>query len=370
MKVAFYSTTAEDLFRYRLPVAKRLREAGYAVLFVGPAGAGAAGIEQEGFNYRRLASSFDRMAILSDFAAGLQLGRIYRDEAPDIAHHYTLRGLVRGAVAARLAGVRWVAQSLPPLSDHAGRSRLLKPEGHALLRFALRHAEVTFRTHQDRQRLLSIDCVRPEQTHIIASSGIDLPAHPYVEEPARTPVVAMIGPLRSADAIGAFVEAARRLKSNGVDARFVLAATRAEPPAVPRPQLDRWQEEGLIEWWGFRQDEVHLVEIVHVACMLEGYAGELPDLLLEAAAAGRPIVAIDDPAVRHLVRNGETGGIIPPFDTDALERALDPLLRDGERRRCLGKNARRLVENEFSADWVARQTLAVYEQLFQKGRDV
>lgn len=370
MKVAFYSTSAEDLVRYRLPVARQLRDAGYDVLFAGPSGAIAALAEQEGFKYRRVATSLERLGPLSDAAVGLTLARVYREETPDIAHHYTLHGLIRGAIAARLAGVNWVAQTVPPLSDHADSSRLLRPGGHSLLRFALRHAEVTFRTHHDRQRLISMGCVRPEQTHIIASSGIDLSAHPAVDEPARTPIAAMIGPLRDAQAVETFVDASRQLRSSGVEARFVLAATQDGPPPVPRARLDTWQEEGVIEWWGFRRDEVHTVEVVHVACMLEDYEGELPDLLLEAAAAGRPLVAIDDPAVRNLVRDDDTGRIVQRHDAKALVHALEPLLRDGEHRRRLGKNARRVVETEFSVDRVVRQTMAVYEQLFLKGRDV
>lgn len=370
MNVIYYSTSAEDLFRYRLPVAVHLEEAGYSVSYAGPGGEYAARLEQTGATYHRIPPALEGMPVLDDALASLYLTWLYRKVRPDIVHHFTLKGIVRGGVAARLARIEWVVQSIPSLHEPYHRTHLLRSGGVRLLRFALKHAEVTFRTHHDRQQLLAIDAVRPEQTHILSSSGIDLSAHPYVPEPDRRPVAALFGPLGERDAIDAFVAAARLLRNRGVDARFVLVTTRPEAPPVTQAELDRWQEEGLIEWWGRRRDETHVLGVVHVACVTESYESEVPELLLEAAAAGRPLIATDDPAVRHLVRDDETGRIVPRDDPHALADALEAMLDDPERRVCMGQNARRLVEREFSADRVAQQTMAVYERLYMKGRGV
>lgn len=370
MKVVYHSTSAEDLFRYRLPVARRLRDAGYTIIFAGPGGEFAAGIEQEGFGYERIPPSLTGKGVLYDVAAGLRLGAVYRRLRPDIVHHFTLHGLVTGAIAARRGHVEWVVQSVPPLLEKTRTSRLLRVGGRRLLALALKGAEVTFRTLDDRQLLLSHGLVRPEQTHIIASTGIDLAAYAFRGEPRRTPVAALIGPLQDGDLIESFVYAARQLRAESVDARFVLIATTRSSPAVPQSTLDDWVEKGFVEWWGRRGSMASTLENVHVACVLEPASPKTPHLLLEVAACGRPIVAVDHHAARSLVRDGETGHLIPEPASNVLAEALHALLTNDDRRRGMGRNVRKLVETEYSADRIAQQTLAVYERLFERGREI
>ncbi len=84
---------------------------------------------------------------------------------------------------------------------------------------------------------------------------------------------------------------------------------------------------------------------------------------VEAAASGVPCVAGDSGGVRSAVRDGETGLVVPPTDTDAVVHALRALLTDGTARRKLGDQARRAVENYYNWDRVARETLAFAREM-------
>lgn len=375
MKVVFSSTSAEDLYRFRLPVARRLKDAGYIVLFAGPDGEYAEQVEQQDIVYHRIASFSNTSSVsatsspVRDLVAGFALARVYRRERPDIVHHFTLHGVIRGAIAARLAGLTWVVHSLPPLSRSAGNPFLGRVR-RTTLRFLLREAELVCRTRADRQLLLTREIVHPEQTHVIPGSGIDLDVHRATEEPNRTPVAAMIGPLRDALAVETFVGAARRLHETGVRARFALVQSRSGTPSATRAQLKAWQEEGVVEWWGLRQDAAHIFRVVHVPCLFEDSLEERLNALEEAAAAGRPLVTLDDPGVRSLLREGEAGHAVDPYDAASLAASLEPLLTDADLRRRMGQKARHVVETERSADHVARQIMGVYERLFLKGREV
>lgn len=80
-----------------------------------------------------------------------------------------------------------------------------------------------------------------------------------------------------------------------------------------------------------------------------------------AFAYGRPVVATDVGAVGEIVRDGETGVLVPPENPQALADALAALLADEARGRAMGEAARRFSETHLSWDHIARQTLAVYE---------
>ncbi|HVP01395.1 MAG TPA: glycosyltransferase, partial [Solirubrobacteraceae bacterium] len=89
--------------------------------------------------------------------------------------------------------------------------------------------------------------------------------------------------------------------------------------------------------------------------------------VLEAMAAGRPVVASDVGGTRESVADGVTGVLVPPGRPDALAAALDALLRDPRRRAALGAAARARAVASFSAQAMAAATSAVYEELLGPG---
>jgi glycosyltransferase involved in cell wall biosynthesis len=87
----------------------------------------------------------------------------------------------------------------------------------------------------------------------------------------------------------------------------------------------------------------------------------LPIAILEGMAAGLPLIATNVGDVPSVVRNGETGILLPPGDPAALASAIVDLLRDREKRRRLGSAARQLVEREYSAERMANEYLDTYK---------
>lgn len=93
-------------------------------------------------------------------------------------------------------------------------------------------------------------------------------------------------------------------------------------------------------------------------------------VLLEAMAAGRPIVASDIVGYRTVVRSGEEGLLVPPGDEGALAMALMSLLRDPVLRQRMGERGQARA-CAFSRDRVAQRTLDFYGELLgKKGRDI
>jgi hypothetical protein len=95
----------------------------------------------------------------------------------------------------------------------------------------------------------------------------------------------------------------------------------------------------------------------------------VPKVLLEAAACGRAIVTTDMPGCREIVAHGDNGLLVPPRDAAALADALQTLLQDPERRSHMGTRGRELAVQEFSVEKVVAETLALYREFPQAGRD-
>jgi glycosyltransferase involved in cell wall biosynthesis len=101
----------------------------------------------------------------------------------------------------------------------------------------------------------------------------------------------------------------------------------------------------------------------HVALFLSAYPEGLPRTLIEAAAAGRPIVTTDVTGCRELVRDGIEGLLVPPGDEEAAARALIKLATDPVLRGKLGAAARTRFEERFTVQAVKQRVGSLYQSL-------
>ena len=160
-------------------------------------------------------------------------------------------------------------------------------------------------------------------------------------------------------------------KARGDVANIVLtlvgAPDEGNPTSVSSHQVRAWVADGVIEWWGFREDVAGVLACSHIAVLPTFYGEGIPKTLLEAAACGRPIVATDVPGCREVVRHEGNGLLVPARDARALAEAILALARDASRRAAMGAEGRRRAETEFAADRINEETLAVYERALVLG---
>jgi glycosyltransferase involved in cell wall biosynthesis len=108
----------------------------------------------------------------------------------------------------------------------------------------------------------------------------------------------------------------------------------------------------------------HLFEISALSSTSEGF----PNSLVEAMAAGRPIVATNVGGVPDAVRHGENGLLVPPGDSDAFANALDELLGNGDRARSMGARGLTRARDEFGTRAVIGSLQHLYDELLDGNR--
>ncbi len=96
--------------------------------------------------------------------------------------------------------------------------------------------------------------------------------------------------------------------------------------------------------------------------VLPSWIEGLPLVVLEAMAAGVPVVATSVGGTPEAVVDGETGLLVPPRDVDALAGAIDALLSDPERAQRLGAAGRRRARERFDADAAAQRVVGLYDR--------
>ena len=358
---------------HRLPLALAAREAGYEA-HVATAADDAANVERiraTGLPFHPLPLAQHGTHPLAEARTLGAIYQLYRTLRPDIVHHVSIKPVIYGGLAARLAGVPAVVGAVSGLGyvfTAAGfQPRLLRRLIGPLYRLALAYppTRLIFQNPDDRDRFVRLGLIDPARAVLIRGSGVDVSVFTPQPEPDGPPVILFAGRLLWEKGVGTFVEAARRL---GETARFVVVGypEPSSPDAVPLDQLTAWAGERLIEWWGRREDMPAVFAQSHVVVLPSTYGEGVPKVLIEAAACGRAIVTTDAPGCREIARHGENGLLVPPGDLDALVGAIRTLAGDADLRRRLGERGRAIAVAEFSLDRVVRETLAVYEELLGK----
>ena len=364
---------AEDRYfcSHRLPLAVMAKKAGYEVVVATRVNQHASVIENAGLKLVPL-KCLRRGSLnpLREFAFILELLSIYRREKPDLVHHVAVKPVLYGSIAARLVGVPTIVNALAGLgfvfSSNRFLIRCLKSFFVVLLRLLLKGEKdsiMIVQNSDDRKVVVDRGIVNNEDVRLIRGAGVDVTQYCVQHRENEVPVVMLAARMLWDKGVGEFVEAARTVKQ-GHHTRFVLVGdTDTEnPAAIPRKDLENWHEEGVIEWWGYRDDMPDVISQADIVC-LPSYHEGLPKILLEAMACGKAIVATDIPGCREVIHNGENGILVPLRNPASLVNAFEQLLNDREMVARMGTIGRQMVESKFSTDVINAEVLQVYEEL-------
>lgn len=295
--------------------------------------------------------------------------KLYSQLKPDLIHHVSIKPVIYGGIAAKLTRRKAVVNAMSGLG-YVFIGKGLKPNILRLLtrpafKFAMggNGTRMIFQNPDDRQLFIDMGLVNPMKGILIRGSGVDENYFaPQPENLDSLPVVLFAGRLLWQKGIGEFAEVARRLKGK---ARFVVYGYEeaTSPLNVPATQLEAWENEGIIEWGGRRDDMPNAYAEANIVCLPSTYGEGVPKVLIEASSCGRACITTDTPGCREIVKHGLTGLIVPPNNLDALTSAVEHLIAHPDERQQLGANGRQLVLKDFTFRQVAEETFTLYRLL-------
>ena len=301
------------------------------------------------------------LAPLADAVTLLKLGSLIRRYRPHIVHTHTAKAGAVGRVAARLAGVPVVVHTFHghTFRGYWGRlgSRLAVTTERALALFADRLIAVSDRVRDD---LIEFRIAPPKKI-VTVPLGLDLAPFTAV---ARTPgdsgpTIGIIGRLVPIKNHRLFLDMARRLIADGFVGRFVIVGDGELRATLEREAADLGNR---ISFTGWRRDlpqTYAALDVVVNTSLNEG----TPVALIEAMAAGIPVVATAVGGVPDVVRHGETGWLAPSGDAAALADSVKLALTGGDR---LVARARAEVLQRFSKERLVTDMERLYDSLLQE----
>jgi glycosyltransferase involved in cell wall biosynthesis len=313
-----------------------------------------------------------------DAAALVALLRLIRRERPQIVHTHTAKAGTLGRLAAWLAGVPVVVHTY---HGHVFRGYFSPARTRffvAVERWLARRTDRLLAVSpQVRRELLELGIGTPEQVAVVPL-GLDLdplvagdtaagggPRRELGIDPAA-PVVAIVARLVPIKAHEVFFAAASIVSGRRPDAR-VLVVGDGERRAELEALVERLGLGPVVRFLGWRGDLPAIYRDVDVVVLTSRNEGS-PVSLIEAMAAGRPVVATCVGGVPDLVEHGVNGCLVEPDQPAAVAEAVLALLQDRGRRVALGDAGRRRVYPAFAAERLLRDIDALYVSLLERKR--
>lgn len=355
---------------HRLPMARAAAAAGYEVHVATRIKDGRASIEAEGFTPHALSWSRGSLSPMGSLSAAFELRRLFGTVKPDLVHNVALKPVLLGTLASlglhRMAVVNSLTGMGAVFVENGGSGTYTRRVVEFALSHLLKRARscTVVQNPDDRRFLLDLG-VPADTVTVIAGSGVDLGRYHVLPEPPPPVTAAFVGRMLRHKGVMTLIEAFRRAIDRGVKLRLLLAGDcdKENPGSLAPEQLREFASAFGIIWLGHVTDVSEVWREAHFAVQPSRGGEGLPKSLLEAAACGRAMVATDVPGCREIAIDGVTALTVPADNVDALAGAMAHMAEDGAMREKFGNAARKLVESEFSADTIGRETVALYDRL-------
>lgn len=361
MKILIVSPKNKTVFNFRGDLIRDMIAQGHQVVVLGPnrdflEDVLALGVSE--FIEVKLVK--DNTSIKGDLAYLKQLVAIMKAQKPDLVFGYTIKPVIYGSIAAKLTGVPHIYAMVTGLgrvyASNGLKAKIVRLITKILYKMAFRVCKkVIFQNGDDIAQLVGERYLPPEKTVQVNGSGVNMTRFLRTELPEK-PVFLMVSRVIREKGVMEFCEAARSVKRNCPDARFILlGGLDVSMGALKMEDIQPYIDDGSIEFPGEVKDPVAFYQSASVFVLPSYYREGLPRTLLEAMSCGRAIITTDWPGCREPVEDGVNGYMIPVKDAAILADRMQTLAEDPALLRKMADAAYNTCRNRFEVNIINRQ---------------
>jgi len=358
-----------------------IQQAGYEVTGISSPGSEVPAIKAAGIHHIAVKMTRHLFTPIQDLKAFWQLYRIFLSEHFTIIHTHTPKPGFLGQIAAKMAGVPIIVNTLHGFYFHDHMHPALRRFYITLEKIVARCSDVILsQSQEDIQTAIREGICCPKKIKHLGN-GIDLRrfTRDIVDEklleqkrleltlPLDVKVVGFVGRLVAEKGISELLQAASIVRQSISEVRFlIIGPVDPEKEDAITPEIaNDYGVHDLCIFTGIRQDMPELYALMDVF-VLPSHREGFPRAPMEATAMGVPCVVTDIRGCRETVEHGRNGLLIPPNNIQALAEAIIHLLADQEKARNMGEEGRRMALERFDERIVFEKVNAEYTRLLHE----
>ena len=352
MLIIFSGNTSWSMYNFRLGLMKKFIQFGYDVCVVAPEDNFTNKIIDEGIKVvtvKKLKRSGNNP--FQDFSLYWEYIGIYKKLQPDFIFHYTIKPNIYGTLAARFCKIKCIS-IITGLGNAFSSNGFLFRIAKLLYKLSLSYpVETWFLNSSDQSIFISNGIIKADKSFILPGEGVDTSVfRPALHRPQNTTTTFLLVSRMLYDkGIEEFVEASKLLlkKRYALTSLLLGQIDYDNPEVIALEVLEKWQQEGIVQYLGSTNDVKAYIENVDVI-VLPSYREGIPRILLEAAAMEKPIITTRIPGCVEVVEDGVNGYLCEIKNVEDLANQMEKLiLLPIEEREKMGVAGRKKVLADF-----------------------
>ncbi|GEK88415.1 galacturonosyltransferase [Alkalibacterium putridalgicola] len=361
-KVLIFSNHPAYTYNLRKEIIEGLINEGYQVSLVVPYGKEVEHFKDIGVKLIDIKISERSVNPFTDLKLLQNNVKILKEEKPDVVLTYATKQNIYGGMAARLTRTPYIPM-ITGLGTAMENPGILQKIASTLYRLGVKGATALFVQNESiRKKLKDFDMIHAP-VYMTPGSGVSLERHPLAEYPNENEPIQFlyIGRIMKDKGIFELLEAARAVKKEYPTVTFrVIGHGNLEEDIVKVKAADK---EGTIEYLGRQSDVRPFIRESH-ATVLPSYHEGMANVLLESAAAGRPILASKVPGCQETFDENRTGVGFKARDTGSLIKAIEQFIElPYNLKRDMGRAGRQKMENEFDRTIILNMYIKIIEKI-------
>jgi glycosyltransferase involved in cell wall biosynthesis len=326
MKLVLVSPKNNTAYNFRGDLIKEIINNGYDVIVTGPDYKEVDKITDLGAKFKLLPSKNNNIKPFQDILYFFRLYRLFIKEKPDIVLSYTIKPVIFGSIAAKMAKIKNVNAMITGIGyvflSKSIKSFLLKFLVTSLYKTALKSiSNVIFQNSDDMNFFINKRMVINDVCKVVNGSGVNLDFFRPTHLPKKISFL-MVSRILFNKGIKEYIEASKIIKTIHPNVTFnLLGEIERNNDSFDYSLLKPFIEDEIIDYFTYSNDVRHYYENCSIF-VLPSYGEGLPRSILEAMAMNRPIITTDVPGCRETVINNVNGFLVKPKNVLSLVDAM------------------------------------------------
>jgi glycosyltransferase involved in cell wall biosynthesis len=353
-KIIVLGSHAESLVNFRKDMLREMARRNQVIACVPDASVAIiTELETMGIEYRNVHLARTGLNPFADLATVVELYKLCKQLQPDQIFSYTIKPVIFGSIAAKLAGVKQIYSMITGLGSyfiHTDlKSTLVKYLMILLYKIAMSfNTKVFFQNPDDIADFARLKIFNdPKRTVMVNGSGVNLDYFSPIALPTGKISFLLIARFIQAKGLREYLAAAKLLKQQYPQLNFYLVGwTDNKDEALSAEFIQEYIDDGIVENLGKLADVRPALALSSVY-VLPSYREGTPKSVLEAMASGRAIITTDVPGCRETVQHGDNGLLVPARDVAALRAAMEKFIIEPALIVQMGQRSREIAVNKY-----------------------
>lgn len=348
-KILILANSANGLYGFRNELLLRLLEQ-YEVHVSLPDAENVPQLAEEGCIIHHTFLDRRGMNPLKDFSLLKAYWSMLKKLRPEAVLTYTIKPNIYGGLCCRLIRVPYIV-NITGLGSAFENGGILQRVVVFLYKIALKNASCVFFQNQQNKVIFEQQKIVGKKARLVPGSGVNLDKHRYEEYPTEEEAVSFVyaGRIMKEKGIEELLYAAKRIKEKYPFARFQLIGDFEDDY---KETIEQYVREDILCLTSFQKD-IHPFYKESSAVLMPSYHEGMSNVILEASATGRPVLASNIAGCKEGFDDGVTGFGFEARSGEACYDAIDKFMKlSREERMQMGKKAREKMEREFDRELV------------------